>query len=102
MTFEATSATSQFLLSAGMILLASGVFATTGYIVTFLRRDGAVLGGLSGMGIGMIATVVLVLDEKWFEATSATSKCLLSAGIILLATGFFAIVGFVAFYAELE
>lgn len=98
MTFEATSDAIKYLLSAGMIALAAGFCATIGYLVASFRRDGAVLGGvlggIAGMGIGIIAAVVLVLDEEWFEAMSVTNKWPLSVGIILLATASCAMVGY--------
>lgn len=105
MTFEATSDATKCLLSAGMIVLVSGFCALMGYGVTRLCRKeavlgpGGVLGGIAGMGIGLIATVVLVLDEKWpwSEDTSVTSKCLLSVGIIFLATALCAMMGYISF-----
>ena len=87
---------------AGIITLTTGLVATVGYIISSISV-GAALGGISGSGAGMIAAAILHRVRPYiFNVTGAGGQWLVASGVVTLATGFGATIGYCASSVPVE
>ena len=87
---------------AGIITLTTGLVATVGCIISSISV-GAALGGISGSGGGMIAAAILHRVRPYiFNVTGKGGQWLIASGVVTLATGFGATIGYCASSVPVE